>query len=74
MTNNITTNNPTTNPTPEPTPSPTNGACKLNDIFEFALVVDNSCGFTHSECDLQKGQIAESYGIIHMLLILVVIR
>jgi len=53
------TSDPTTDPTYWPTPSPTQEACELSQSFEFAIVVDNSCGLTYEECLVQRDEVAE---------------
>ena len=50
---------PTKNPTAMPTTSPTSEACILNDYFDIAIIVDNSCALTYQECLIQRDQIAE---------------
>eukprot|EP01083_Nonionella_stella_P141857 437806_1 len=59
---------PTTNPTSSPTPPPTPPLCEFkpsnSTAYEFAIVVDNSCGLTDDECQSQLLQIAELFLII----------
>eukprot|EP01083_Nonionella_stella_P196435 722799_1 len=50
---------PTKEPTINPTTSPTSAACILDNEFEFAIIVDNSCGLNYQECLIQRDQIAE---------------
>merc|ERR1719229_950759 len=58
------TRRPTPKPTKKPTHSPTNPACELSEIYEFAIVVDNSCGLSRGECAIQMDQISELVSLI----------
>merc|ERR1719461_1356866 len=55
---------PTKEPTKNPTHSPTNPSCELSEIYEFAIVVDNSCGLSRGECAVQMDQISELVSLI----------
>jgi len=54
---------PSLDPTRKPTPSPVPQQCEFRpsgaQSFQFAIMMDNSCGLTEAECVIQREQVAD---------------
>ena len=59
-----TTSEPTTSPTPPVCDEILSGLDPTTFSYEFAIIMDNSCGLNETECDIQLNQAAELFWIL----------